>query len=37
MKTEGILFAAGSALYAIIALAYWFVTHELVGTTALAL
>ncbi len=37
MKTEGILFAAGSALYAIIALAYWLVTHELVGTTALAL
>ena len=37
MKTEGVLFAAGSALYAIIALAYWFVTHELVGTTALAL
>ena len=37
MKIEGILFAAGSALYAIIALAYWFVTHEIVGTTALAL
>jgi hypothetical protein len=37
VKTEGILFAAGSALYAIIALAYWLVTHELVGTTALAL
>ena len=37
MKVEGILFAAGSALYAVIALAYWFVTKELVGTTALAL
>ena len=37
MKIEGILFAAGSALYALIALAYWVVTHELIGTTALAL
>jgi hypothetical protein len=37
VKVEGILFAAGSALYAVIALAYWFVTQELVGTTALAL
>ena len=37
MKVEGLLFAAGTFFYAIVAAAYWFVTHEIVGTTALSL
>ncbi len=37
MKVEGYLFAGGAVFYAIVASAYWFITGELVGATALAL
>lgn len=37
MKIEGFLFAGGAAFYGVIAVVYWFITEEIVGTTALAL
>jgi hypothetical protein len=37
VKIEGLLFAGAAAFYALLAAVYWFVTKELVGTTALAL
>ncbi len=37
MKVEGYLFAGGAVFYGIVASAYWFITGELVGATALAL
>ena len=37
MKVEGLLFAGGAFFYGIVAAAYWFITGELVGSTALAL
>ena len=37
MKVEGWLFAAGAFLYGLIAIVYWFMTEEVVGTTVLAL
>ena len=37
MKIEGILFAGGALFYGILAAAYWFITQEIVGSTALAL
>jgi len=37
VKVEGMLFALGAAFYTVVTLAYWFITHEIVGTTALTL
>ena len=37
MKIEGFLFAGGAAFYALLAAVYWFITKEIVGSTALAL
>lgn len=37
MKIEGALFAIGTAFFGVVAAAYWFITQEIVGTTALAL
>jgi hypothetical protein len=37
VKITGLLMAGGAALYLLIAAAYWFITKEIVGTTALAL
>jgi len=37
VKVEGYLFAGGAVFYAIVASAYWFISGELVGATALAL
>jgi hypothetical protein len=37
VKIEGFLFAGGAAFYALIAAVYWFITKEIVGSTALAL
>ena len=37
MKIEGFLFAGGAAFYAVLAAVYWFITKEIVGSTALAL
>jgi hypothetical protein len=37
MKIEGALFAIGTVFFGITAIAYWFITNEIVGTTALAL
>ena len=37
MKVSGFLMAGGAAFYGLIAVVYWFVTQELVGSTALAL
>ena len=37
MKIEGGLFAGGAVFYGAIALVYWLITKEVVGTTALAL
>ncbi len=37
MKVEGFLFAGGAAFYAVVATAYWVITKEIVGSTALAL
>jgi len=37
MKIEGALFAIGTIFYGVIAIVYWFITNETVGTTALAL
>ena len=37
MKIEGFLFAGGAAFYGLLAVVYWFITEEVVGTTALAL
>jgi hypothetical protein len=37
VKVEGYLFAGGAVFYGIVASAYWFITGELVGATALAL
>jgi len=37
VKASGLLFAGGSAFYAFVAVVYWFITGEIVGTTALAL
>jgi hypothetical protein len=37
VKTEGYLFAGGALFYAIVATAYWLITGEIVGSTALAL
>ena len=37
MKIEGWLFAGASAFYAIVAVVYWYLTYEEIGTTVLAL
>ena len=37
MKVSGFLMAGGAAFYGLIAVIYWFITKELVGSTALAL
>jgi hypothetical protein len=37
MKVEGGLFAGGAIFYGVVAIVYWFITGEIVGTTALAL
>jgi hypothetical protein len=37
VKLEGFLFAGGAAFYAVVAVVYWFITEEVVGSTALAL
>ena len=37
MKIEGALFAIGTVFFGVVAAAYWFITGEIVGTTALAL
>ena len=37
MKISGFLFAGGAVFYGLIAVIYWFVTKEIVGSTALAL
>jgi hypothetical protein len=37
VKIEGFLFAGGAAFYAVVATVYWFITKEVVGSTALAL
>ncbi|MGN6330885.1 MAG: cytochrome c oxidase subunit 4 [Motilibacteraceae bacterium] len=37
MKIEGWLFASGTVFYGLVAIVYWFVSGEPVGTTALAL
>ena len=37
MKIEGALFAIGTVFFGVIAIVYWFITNETVGTTALAL
>jgi Cytochrome c oxidase subunit IV len=37
VKIEGALFAIGTAFFGVVAAAYWFITQEIVGTTALAL
>ncbi len=37
MKIEGALFAIGTAFFGVVAVVYWFITKEIVGTTALAL
>ena len=37
MIVGGRLFAAGSVFYALIAIIYWFMTGEVIGTTAIAL
>ena len=37
MKIEGALFAIGTAFFGVVAVVYWFITEEIVGTTALAL
>jgi len=37
VKAEGFLFAGGAAFYGVVAAVYWFITKELVGSTALAL
>jgi len=37
VKIEGALFAIGTAFFGVVAVVYWFITEEIVGTTALAL
>ena len=37
MKIEGWLFVLGTVFYAVVAVVYWFMTGEVVGTTVLAL
>jgi hypothetical protein len=37
MKIEGWLFAAAAGFYAVIAVVYWFLSYEVIGTTVLAL
>ena len=37
MRIEGLLFSLGTLFYGVVAAAYWFITGEIVGTTALAL
>lgn len=37
MKTEAWIFAVLAAFFAIVAPAYWFLTHEIIGLVALAL
>jgi predicted cobalt transporter CbtA len=37
VKVSGLLMAGGAAFYGLIAVIYWFITKELVGSTALAL
>ena len=37
MKTGGLLFAFGTAFYALVTVVYWFMSHEPIGTTALSL
>jgi hypothetical protein len=37
VKASGFLMAGGAAFYGLIAVVYWFITKELVGSTALAL
>ena len=37
MKIEGFLFAGGAAFYGLLAVIYWVITKEIVGSTALAL
>lgn len=37
MKIEGLLFALGSAFYLAVAAIYWYLSRDIIGTTALAL
>ena len=37
MRIGGLLFAFGTAFYALVTVVYWFMSHEVIGTTALAL
>jgi hypothetical protein len=37
VKIEGFLFAGGAAFYGLLAVIYWVITKEIVGSTALAL
>src|SRR4029079_552496 len=37
VKIEGFLFAGGAAVYGLLAVVYWVITKEIVGSTALAL
>jgi hypothetical protein len=37
VKIEGLIFAGLTAFFALVAVVYWFVAYEAVGTTALAL
>lgn len=37
MKIEGGVFAGGAFFYFVVAAVYWFLTYEVIGTTALAL
>jgi hypothetical protein len=37
VKIEGAIFAIGTAIFAVLAVIYWFVAEEAVGTTALVL
>jgi dipeptide/tripeptide permease len=37
VKVSGFLFAGGAVFYGLVAVIYWFITKELVGSTALAL
>ena len=37
MKTEGMLFAVGAFVFAILTAAYWFTAHEIIGTLCIAL
>ncbi len=37
MKLEGLLFAIATLFFGVVAIVYWFLSYEVIGTTALAL